>query len=81
MYALSGWYGLFAKKGVPQPVLERMEKAIVEIGKDPAAVDNFAQLGLYMQAAGKKDLEALYRRDMTAFKVLYDKSGINESAK
>jgi tripartite-type tricarboxylate transporter receptor subunit TctC len=40
------WYGALAPAGTPQPVIEKLNKAINEALKDPALLANFGKQGL-----------------------------------
>jgi tripartite-type tricarboxylate transporter receptor subunit TctC len=44
-YEVSTWYAIFAPKGTPQPVIERMRTIMREIFKDPAVKDTWARNG------------------------------------
>jgi tripartite-type tricarboxylate transporter receptor subunit TctC len=44
-FDLSAWHGLWAAKGTPQPVIERLSKALQVALRDPDVVKRFADLG------------------------------------
>jgi tripartite-type tricarboxylate transporter receptor subunit TctC len=44
-YAATGWFGLGAPKGTPQPIIEMLSKAIGDALADPAMKARFADLG------------------------------------
>jgi len=44
-YAATGWFGLGAPKGTPQPIVDMLSKAIGEALADPAMKARFADLG------------------------------------
>jgi tripartite-type tricarboxylate transporter receptor subunit TctC len=44
-YAATGWFGLGAPKGTPQPIIDMLSKAIGEALADPAMKARFADLG------------------------------------
>lgn len=44
-FELSAWHGLWAPKGTPQPVLDRLSKALQVALKDPDVIKRFADLG------------------------------------
>jgi tripartite-type tricarboxylate transporter receptor subunit TctC len=44
-YAATGWFGLGAPKGTPQPIVDMLSKAVGEALADPAMKARFADLG------------------------------------
>jgi tripartite-type tricarboxylate transporter receptor subunit TctC len=44
-YAATGWFGLGAPKGTPQPIIDMLSKAIGEVLADPEMKARFADLG------------------------------------
>jgi tripartite-type tricarboxylate transporter receptor subunit TctC len=43
--SLSGWYGLFAPKGTPKEIIDRLNGAAVQALADPAVRSRLADLG------------------------------------
>jgi len=41
---MSLWYGFYAPKGTPKPIVERLSKALQEAIKDPAVLAQLAKL-------------------------------------
>ena len=44
-FSLAVWHGMYAPKGTPKPVLEKLNAALQQALKDPVLVQKFAQLG------------------------------------
>jgi tripartite-type tricarboxylate transporter receptor subunit TctC len=44
-YKIGIWHGLYAPKGTPQPVVDKLEAALQAALKDPNVVARFADLG------------------------------------
>jgi tripartite-type tricarboxylate transporter receptor subunit TctC len=44
--AVSTWYGLYAPRGTPKPVIDRLATALQAALKDPAVISRFAQLSM-----------------------------------
>jgi tripartite-type tricarboxylate transporter receptor subunit TctC len=53
------WYGLFAPKGTPKPVLDKLNVALQEALKDPQVKSKFADLGATPASAERARPEAL----------------------
>ena len=44
-FEASGWFGIFAPKGTPTEVIQKIEQDIAQVLKDPRVKNKFAQLG------------------------------------
>jgi tripartite-type tricarboxylate transporter receptor subunit TctC len=66
-FRTSLWYGLWAPKGTPQPVIARLNAAVVEALADPAVQKRLIELGLEIAPRHQqtpKALAALQRADI-----------------
>jgi len=55
---LSGWYALFARKGTPKEIIERLNAATVEALADPAVRSRLADLGMEIFPRDRQTPEA-----------------------
>lgn len=53
------WHGLYAPKGTPKPVIDKLAAALQAALKDPTVVQRFAELGTEPVAANRATPEAL----------------------
>jgi tripartite-type tricarboxylate transporter receptor subunit TctC len=44
-FSLSNWYALYAPKGTPQPILDKIGAALQAVLKEPGVTEQFAKLG------------------------------------
>jgi tripartite-type tricarboxylate transporter receptor subunit TctC len=58
-FELNIWYGLFAPKGTPKPVLDKLVAGLQEAVKDPTVKSRFADLGATAVTADRAQPEAL----------------------
>ena len=54
-FYISTWYGLWAPKGTPKPVIAKLNAAVVEALADPAVQKRLGDLGLEVSAARAAD--------------------------
>ena len=56
-FTLDGWFALFAPAGTPQPIVDRLNAAMVKVGKMEAVVARANQLGVVLKdwAPGQMD--------------------------
>ena len=43
---MSTWYGLYAPRGTPQPVVDKLVHALQQAVKDPIVIERFAALSM-----------------------------------
>jgi len=44
-FELAVWHGLYASKGTPKPILDKLHSALQQALKDPALVKRFEEIG------------------------------------
>jgi tripartite-type tricarboxylate transporter receptor subunit TctC len=58
-FHIPNWYGLFAPKGTPQPIVAKLSAAVMEALADPAVRTRLAELGLEIYPRDQKTPQAL----------------------
>ena len=58
-FEVSIWHGLYAPKGTPKPVIDKLTKALQEALKDDNVKQRFAELGTEPVAENRATPEAL----------------------
>ncbi len=58
-FQLAVWHGLYAPKGTPKAVLDKLQDALQQALKDPALVAKFAEFGTEPVAANRANPQAL----------------------
>jgi tripartite-type tricarboxylate transporter receptor subunit TctC len=58
-FEISVWHGLYAPKGTPQPVIDKLVAALQTALKDPTVVQRFGELGTEPVAADRATPDAL----------------------
>jgi tripartite-type tricarboxylate transporter receptor subunit TctC len=61
----SGWFALFAPKGTPAPILERLNAAARDAMNDPEVVAKMRELGNYPTAGSLKDARDFIAKERT----------------
>ncbi|MDP1753557.1 MAG: tripartite tricarboxylate transporter substrate binding protein [Reyranella sp.] len=63
-FNLSSWYGLWAPKATPDPVVNRLAAAMAEVSKDPAFVAKTTSLGIVPTARGPMEFAAFIKQEV-----------------
>lgn len=69
-YAYEPWIGFAAANGVPQPILERLEKSVRAALQSPEAASSLKPLGYRIIASGAKEMRDAIEEDTAAYRVL-----------
>ncbi|WP_434034930.1 tripartite tricarboxylate transporter substrate binding protein BugD [Cupriavidus sp. a3] len=74
------WYGIYAPKGTPQPIIEKMQAAYLKVMKDKAFTDRLSAQAIQMLPADKYTASALGKyteAEVARWKVVAAKANIS----
>jgi tripartite-type tricarboxylate transporter receptor subunit TctC len=72
-FNISSWYGVWAPKGTPDPVVDRLAAAMAEVSKDKGFVAKTGSLGIVATARGPAEFAAFIKSEVeTNTKLLQD---------
>jgi tripartite-type tricarboxylate transporter receptor subunit TctC len=63
-FNLSSWYGVWAPKDTPEPVVEKLAGAMAEVSKDPAFISKTTSLGIVPTARGPAAFSAFIKGEV-----------------
>jgi tripartite-type tricarboxylate transporter receptor subunit TctC len=72
----SNWTALFAPKGTPQPIIDKLNAEIVKALNVPDVKDRFAAGGVDTIPSSAAELDARVKQDFERFKVIVEKANI-----
>ena len=72
-FNISSWYGVWAPKGTPDPVVDRLAVAMAEVSKDKGFLAKTGSLGIVATARGPAEFAAFIKQEVeTNTKLLSD---------
>jgi tripartite-type tricarboxylate transporter receptor subunit TctC len=74
---VSNWTALFAPAGTPQPIVDKLRQAVVEILAGPDIQQRLAAGGAVVVPTTAAELDARIKRETAAFKTIVDKANIH----
>jgi tripartite-type tricarboxylate transporter receptor subunit TctC len=74
-FNISSWYGVWAPKDTPDPVVNKLASAMADVSKDPAFIEKTTSLGIVPTARGPKDFAAFIRTEVEVNTALLKESG------
>lgn len=63
-FNIGSWYGVWAPKDTPDPVVARLAAAMAEVSKDPAFIAKTTSLGIVPTARGPKEFAAFIKQEV-----------------
>jgi tripartite-type tricarboxylate transporter receptor subunit TctC len=74
-FNISSWYGLWAPKDTPEPIVDRLASAMAEVSRDPGFLERTTSLGIVPTARGPKDFAAFIKTEVEVNTALLKESG------
>lgn len=77
-FEVAVWHGLYAPKGTPKPIVDRLSKSLQVALKDPAVISRFAELGTEPVAQDQATPAALRKHldaEIARWKPIIEKAG------
>jgi tripartite-type tricarboxylate transporter receptor subunit TctC len=72
-FQVTGWFGVFAPANTPAPIVKQLNEAVVEIFKQRAVIDRFAELGAELSSGSQDELRKLLASEIDVWgKVIRD---------
>lgn len=75
-YSLENWFGLFAPKGTPAPIVSRLNAAVVDALKDPGVANKLKGLGGEPTPMSPEQFSAFVKTESTRFGRIVDEAKI-----
>jgi tripartite-type tricarboxylate transporter receptor subunit TctC len=75
-YKVAFWVGVMAPKGTPQPIIDKLNDAIVEVVKSPEVAASFDKLGIDTINAGPAGFSKRLQSDKTMWGDLIKQTGL-----
>ena len=75
-FEMSSWQAVYAPKGTPKPIVDKLNAEIVKILKDPGTRDKMQQtMGIEIVASTPEELTKLMQAEIPRWGALVKKSG------
>ena len=70
------WQGMVVPAGTPQPILDKLQKAIVKVAADPDVIERFKQQGVEIRSSTPAEFKDFYAKEETRWTTLIKEQGI-----
>lgn len=75
-YEMSSWFGLFVPTGVPRPIIDKLNREVVELLQAPATRERYAPFGIEITTSTPDELGEQMRKDIPFWTKLIRDAGI-----
>jgi tripartite-type tricarboxylate transporter receptor subunit TctC len=75
-FVMTGWNGYFAPTGTPQPIIERLSKAVAAICSEPEIKQKMANLSVDAVGSTPEELAAAIKADLPIYRTAAEAAGI-----
>lgn len=75
-FVVTAWNGYFAPAGTPKPIIERLSRALGEIGREPEVIQAMAKLGVDSVTTTPEELAAAIQADLPIYRAAAEASGL-----
>ena len=75
-FNISSWYGLWAPKDTPDPIVDKLASAMAEVSKDPGFIAKTTSLGIVPTARGPKEFAAFIKTEVEMNTALSEGVGV-----
>jgi tripartite-type tricarboxylate transporter receptor subunit TctC len=75
-YSATGWYGLYAPRGTPKEIVQRLSNAVHEIVQMPDTRERFAALNLEPIGSSPEEFAQFLKEDIQKYAAIARKAGI-----
>jgi tripartite-type tricarboxylate transporter receptor subunit TctC len=79
-FDFTAWNGYFAPAGTPRPIIDRISTELVKIGKDPAFIKRFADLGITAAGTTPEEVAAIIKRELPVYETAVKAAGLMRAA-
>jgi len=76
--SVANWFAVAASPGTPKPIIDKLNAAFAEAGRDPALVKKVEELGLTVAASSPDALGQLMAKEATDIRSLVAKLGLRQ---
>jgi tripartite-type tricarboxylate transporter receptor subunit TctC len=75
-FVMTGWIGYFAPRGTPQPIVERLAKALAAICREPEVVKAMANAGIDSVGNTPDEFAAFIQSDLPVMRAAVESAGL-----
>ncbi len=77
-YDVTTWYGIFAPHGVPQPVIDKLNRTLVEITAEPSVRERLTKAGVVVKSGTPEAFGKMMEGELDRWETVRQKAGLEK---
>jgi tripartite-type tricarboxylate transporter receptor subunit TctC len=77
-YDVTTWYGIFAPRGTPRPVIDKLNKTLTEIVADPTVRERLTKAGVLVKSSSPEEFGKMMEGELDRWETVRQKAGLEK---
>jgi len=77
-YDVTTWYGIFAPRGTPRPVIDKLNRTLVEIVAEPSVRERLTKAGVVVKSSGPEEFGKMMEGELDRWETVRQKAGLEK---
>jgi tripartite-type tricarboxylate transporter receptor subunit TctC len=77
-YDVTTWYGIFAPHGTPRPVIDKLNKTLIEITAEPSVRERLTKAGVVVKSSSPEEFGQMMERELDRWETVRQKAGLDK---
>jgi len=77
-YDVTTWYGVFAPHGTPRPVIDKLNRTLVEIVADPGVRERLTKAGVVVKSSTPEEFGKMMEGELDRWETVRQKAGLEK---
>jgi tripartite-type tricarboxylate transporter receptor subunit TctC len=77
-YDVTTWYGIFAPRGTPRPIIDKLNKTLVEIVAEPSVRERLTKAGVVVKSSTPEEFGKMMEGELDRWETVRQKAGLEK---
>jgi len=77
-YDVTTWYGIFAPRGTPRPVIDKLNRTLVEIVAEPSVRERLTKAGVVVKSSTPEEFGKMMEGELDRWETVRQKAGLEK---
>jgi len=77
-YDVTTWYGIFAPRGTPRPVIDKLNKLLIEITAEPLVRERLTKAGVVVKSSSPEEFGKMMEGELDRWETVRQKAGLEK---
>jgi tripartite-type tricarboxylate transporter receptor subunit TctC len=77
-YDVTTWYGIFAPQGTPRPIIDKLNKTLVEVVAEPVVRERLTNAGVVVKGSSPEEFGRMMEGELDRWETVRQKAGLEK---